>query len=89
MATVAAQKTFQEASVTPQGPGTKTTPEAQPAREENPTQNLARLHKTCQELTKSIRGKNHTNQVAHPRQSHKASAPVRSVMGTGQTGQAW
>jgi hypothetical protein len=32
LATAAAQQTFQEASVTPLGPGTKTTPKTQPAK---------------------------------------------------------
>jgi hypothetical protein len=31
---------FQRASVTSLGPGTKNTPKTQPARKENPTQNL-------------------------------------------------
>jgi hypothetical protein len=51
VATVAAQKTFQEASVTSLGPGTKTTSKTQTAREGNPIQSLAKLLETCQELT--------------------------------------
>jgi hypothetical protein len=81
VATAAAQKTFLEVSVTPLGPGTKTTSEAQPAMEENPTQNLARLHKTYQKLTNSTTGQNHTNQEAHLRQ-------IPQSLCTGQTSQA-
>jgi hypothetical protein len=39
--------------VTPLGSGTKTTSKTQTAQEENPSQNLAKLLKTYQELTNS------------------------------------
>jgi hypothetical protein len=63
LATAAAQQTFQEASVTPLGPGTKTTPKTQPARKKKTSQSLAKQLQTSQELTSRTTGQNHTNTV--------------------------
>jgi hypothetical protein len=48
---------FEEASVTPLGPGTKTTTKTQPARNENPSQNPANQLQISQELMKKPYGK--------------------------------
>jgi hypothetical protein len=89
VATAAAQQTFQEASVTPLGPGTKTTPKTQPARKKNPSQSLAKQLQTSQELTNRTTGQNHTN-IAVPRgKTHQRLAPVRPVKSTVQTSHAW
>jgi hypothetical protein len=61
VATAAAQKTFQEALVTSLGPRTKTTSETQTAQKENPSQSLAKLLKTCQELTGNNSAQRHMN----------------------------
>jgi hypothetical protein len=49
-------------------PWNKDTPKTQPARKENPTQNLARQHQTDQELTSNSPTQRHRNLAAHPRQ---------------------
>jgi hypothetical protein len=61
-------ETFQEASVTPLGPGAKTTSKPQTDGKEIPSQNLAKLLKTYQEQTSNTSAQRHTNQVVHPRQ---------------------
>jgi hypothetical protein len=89
VATAATQQTFQEASVTPLGPGTKTTPKTQPAMKRNPSQSLAKQLQTRQELTSRTTGQNHTN-IAVPRgKPHQRLAPVRPVKSTVQTSHAW
>jgi hypothetical protein len=67
-------------------PWNKTTSKTQPAREETPTQNLARHHTTCQELTNITRAKTTRTTQLIKGKSHKASALITPVMGTGQTG---
>jgi hypothetical protein len=42
-------------------PWNKTTSKTQTAGEENPTQNLAKQLKTCQELISNTKGQNHMN----------------------------
>jgi hypothetical protein len=64
------------------GLGTKPHQKTQPAREENPTQNLAKLLETCQELTISNTRQQGTHQDVHPRQ-----LPQKAC--TGQTGHTW
>jgi hypothetical protein len=49
-------------------PWNKNTPKTQPARKENPTQNLAKQHQTIQEQTSSTTTQRHTSQAVHPRQ---------------------
>jgi hypothetical protein len=88
LATAAAQQTFQEASVTPLGPGTKTTPKTQPARKKNTSQSLVKQLQTSQELTSRTTGQNHTNTVVPQGKTHQRLAPVRPVKSTGQTGHA-
>jgi hypothetical protein len=61
-------------------PYNKNTLKTQPARKENPTQNLAKQLKTDQELTSSTKTQRHTSQAVHPRQ-------IPQVTHTGQTGQ--
>jgi hypothetical protein len=61
-------------------PWNKNTPKTQPARKENPTQNLAKQLQTDQELTSSTKTQIHTSQAVHPRQ-------IPQVACTGQTGQ--
>jgi hypothetical protein len=61
-------------------PWNKTTPETQPARKKNPTQNLTKQLQTEQELTSSTKTQRHTSPAAHPRQ-----IPQKTC--TGQTGQ--
>jgi hypothetical protein len=61
-------------------PWNKTTPKTQPARRENPTQDLTKHLQTDQELTSSTRTQRHTSPAAHPRQ-----IPQKTC--TGQTGQ--
>jgi hypothetical protein len=61
-------------------PWNKNTPKTQPARKENPTQNLAKQLQTDQELTSSTKTQRHTSQAVHPRQ-------IPQVARTGQTGQ--
>jgi hypothetical protein len=80
VATAAAQQMFQKASVTSLGPGTKTPPKTQPARKENPTQNLTNQLQTDQELTSRTKTQRHTSQAVHPRQ-------IPQVARTGQIGQ--
>jgi hypothetical protein len=58
----------------------KNTPKTQPARKENPTQNLAKQLKKNQEQTSSTKTQRHTSQAVHPRQ-------IPQVACTGQTGQ--
>jgi hypothetical protein len=70
-------------------PWNKTTSKTRTPREENPAPSLAKLLETRHELTNSTTSQNHMNQEAHLDKSHKASAPVRPVMSTGQTGQSW
>jgi hypothetical protein len=73
-------KTFQEALVTPLGPGTKTTSKTQTEGEEKPSQNLAKHLETYHELTINTTSQNHTDQVVHPRQIPQGPC-------TSQTGQ--
>jgi hypothetical protein len=80
---------FQEASMTPLGPGTKTTSKTQTEGEEKPSQNLAQLLETYQELTSNTSPQRHTNQTVHTRQIPRYLAPVTPVTRTGQTGQSW
>jgi hypothetical protein len=61
-------------------PWNKTTPKKQPARKENPTQNLTKQLQTDQELTSSTKTQRHTSPAAHPRQIPQTTC-------TGQTGQ--
>jgi hypothetical protein len=61
-------------------PWNKNTPKTQPARKENPTQNLTKQLQTDQELTNSTKTQRHTSQAVHPRQ-------IPQVARTGQTGQ--
>jgi hypothetical protein len=49
-------------------PWNKNTPKTQPARKENPTQNLTKQHQTDQELTSSTKTQRHTSQAVRPRQ---------------------
>jgi hypothetical protein len=58
----------------------KNTPQTQPARKENPTQNLPKQLQTDQELTSSTKTQRHTSQAVHPRQ-------IPQVACTGQTSQ--
>jgi hypothetical protein len=61
-------------------PWNKTTPKTQPARRENPTQDLTKHLRTDQEQTSSTKTQRHTSPAAHPRQ-----IPQKNC--TGQTGQ--
>jgi hypothetical protein len=61
-------------------PWNKTTPKTQPARKENPTQNLTKQLQTDQELTSSTKTQRHTSQAVHLRQ-------IPQETRTGQTGQ--
>jgi hypothetical protein len=61
-------------------PWNKNTPKTQPARKENPTQNLTKQLQIDQELTSSTKTQRHTSQAVHPRQ-------IPQVTHTGQTGQ--
>jgi hypothetical protein len=61
-------------------PWNKNTPKTQPARKENPTQNLTKQLQTDQELTSSTKTQRHTSQAVHPRQ-------IPQVARTGQTSQ--
>jgi hypothetical protein len=61
-------------------PWNKTTSKTQPARKENPTQNLTKQLQTDQELTSSSKTQRHTSQAVHPRK-------IPQVTHTGQTGQ--
>jgi hypothetical protein len=61
-------------------PWNKTTPKTQPARKENPTQDLTEQLQIDQELTSSTKTQRHTSSAAHPRQ-----IPQKPC--TGQTGQ--
>jgi hypothetical protein len=58
--------TFQEASVTPVAPGTKTTSQI---RGKKPSQNPAKHLETCQELTKSTTTQSHMYPTIHPSQN--------------------
>jgi hypothetical protein len=49
-------------------PWNKITPKTQPARKENPTQNLTKQFQTDQGLTSSTKTQRHTSQAVHPRQ---------------------
>jgi hypothetical protein len=49
-------------------PWNKNTPKTQPARKENPTQNLTKQLQTDQELTSSTKTQRHMSQAVHPRQ---------------------
>jgi hypothetical protein len=60
-------------------PWNKTTPKTQPARKENPTQNLTKQLQTDQELTSITNTQRHTSPAAHLRQ-----IPQKTC--TGQTG---
>jgi hypothetical protein len=75
VATTVAQQTFQVASVTPLGPGTKTTSKTQPARKENPSQNLAKQLQTSQKRTSRTTGQNHTNKEVSRDKFHQVLAP--------------
>jgi hypothetical protein len=48
-------------------PWNKNIPKTQPARKENPTQNLTKQLQTDQELTNSTKIQRHTSQAVHPR----------------------
>jgi hypothetical protein len=61
-------------------PWNKNTPKTQPARKENPTQNLTKQLQTDQKQTSSTKTQGHTSQAIHPRQ-------IPQVSRTGQTGQ--
>jgi hypothetical protein len=61
-------------------PWNNNTPKTQPARKENPTQNLTKQLQTDQELTSSTKTQRHTSQAVHPRK-------IPQVTHTGQTGQ--
>jgi hypothetical protein len=61
-------------------PWNKNTPKTQPARKENPIQNLTKQLQIDQELTSSTKTQTHTSQAVHPRQ-------IPQVVCTGQTGQ--
>jgi hypothetical protein len=61
-------------------PWNKNTPKTQPARKENPTQNLTKELQTDQEMTSKTKTERHTSQAVHPRQ-------IPQVTRTGQTGQ--
>jgi hypothetical protein len=61
-------------------PWNKNTPKTQPARKENPTQNLTNQLQTDQELTSSTKTQRHTSQVVFSKQIPQLSC-------TGQTGQ--
>jgi hypothetical protein len=61
-------------------PWNRNTTKTQPARKENPTQNLTKQLQTDQELTSSTKTQRHTSQAVHPRQ-------IPQVTRTGQTGQ--
>jgi hypothetical protein len=61
-------------------PWNKNTFKTQPARKENPTQNLTTQLQTNQEQTSSTKTQRHTSQGVHPRQ-------IPQVARTGQTGQ--
>jgi hypothetical protein len=63
-------------------PWNKNTPKTQPAREEDPTQNLTKQLQTDQELTSSTKTQRHMSQAVHPRQ-------IPHVSCTGQTGATW
>ena len=80
---------FQEASVTPLGPGTKTTTKEQPAKKESPSQSLAKQLQTGQELNSRTTGQNHTNTAVSRDKTHQRLAPVRPVKSTGQAGHTW
>jgi hypothetical protein len=60
-------------------PWNKNTAKTQPARKENPTQNLTNQLQTNQELTSSTKTQRHTSQAVHPRQ-------IPQVTCIGQTG---
>jgi hypothetical protein len=60
-------------------PWNKNTPKTQPARKENPTQNLTNQLQTDQQLTSSTKTQRHMSQAVHPRQ-------IPQVTRTGQTG---
>jgi hypothetical protein len=49
------------------GPWNKNTRKTQPARKENPTQNLTKQLQTDQELTSSTKTQRHTSQAVQPR----------------------
>jgi hypothetical protein len=49
-------------------PWNENTPKRQPARKENPTQNLTKQLQIDQELTCSTKTQRHTSQAVHPRQ---------------------
>jgi hypothetical protein len=80
---------FQEALVTPLGPGTKTTTKTQLARKKNPTQSLGKQLKTSQELTSWTTRQNHTNTIVPRDKTHQGLTPVRPVKSTYQTSHAW
>jgi hypothetical protein len=54
---------FQEVLVTPLGPGTKTITKEQPAKKENPSQNLTRQLQTSQELDSKKMAQHNTSIV--------------------------
>jgi hypothetical protein len=58
----------------------KNTPKTQPARKENPTQNLTKQLQTDQEHTSSTKTQRHTSRAVHPRQ-------IQQVTRIGQSGQ--
>jgi hypothetical protein len=70
-------------------PWKKTTTKEQPAKKENPSQNLARQLQTSQELDSRETGQHHTSTTVTRCKSHKRLALVRLVKSTSQTGHAW
>jgi hypothetical protein len=70
-------------------PYNKTTPKTQPARKENPTQNLTKQLQKDKELTSSTKTQRHTSQAVHPRQFPQETCTVRPVKSTGQTDVVW
>jgi hypothetical protein len=74
---------FQEASVTPLGPGTKTTTKT------SPSENLANQLQTSQELASRTTGQNHTTTAVPRDKTDQGLAPVRPIKNTSQTGHTW
>jgi hypothetical protein len=69
----------QEALVTPLGPGTKTTTKEQPAKKENPSQNLARQLQMSRELDSRKTRQHHKSTIVPRDKSHRGLALVRPV----------
>jgi hypothetical protein len=69
-------------------PLNKNTLKTQPARKENPTQNLTNQLQTDQEETSNTKTQRHTSQAVHSRQIPQVKQ-FRPVKSTGQTGVTW